>query len=89
MDKECVRPICLYEETCLHKKEKTRKCEECVHHIDYLQEVILKETKEKLEKATRKLEKIKELCKYEYTDNENGCELVYVCDVLKIIESEE
>lgn len=58
---EYIRPLCLYENTCLDKKQKTRDCKTCVHHTDYWAEVTQKELTEKVEKYKQKLEKIKEI----------------------------
>ena len=42
------RPRCLYQKTCLHLKQKTRECKNCIHYKDYWREVVEKEQKEKI-----------------------------------------
>ena len=60
-DKQIIkpRPICLYEDTCLHLKEKTRLCEDCVHHKSYWSELLEKEQLEKIKSLEQECEKLK------------------------------
>ena len=60
-DKQIIkpRPICLYEDTCLHLKEKTRSCEDCVHYKNYWDELLEKEQVEKIKSLEQECEKFK------------------------------
>ena len=60
-DKQIIkpRPICLYEDTCLHLKEKTRLCEDCVHRKNYWSELLEKEQLEKIKSLEQECEKFK------------------------------
>ena len=60
-DKQIIkpRPICLYEDTCLHLKEKTRLCEDCIHHKNYWSELLEKEQVEKIKSLEQECEKLK------------------------------
>ena len=60
-DKQIIklRPICLHEDTCLHLKEKTRLCEDCVHHKNYWSELLEKEQLEKIKSLKQECEKLK------------------------------
>lgn len=49
---EEIRPICLYVETCLDKKEGTRDCVKCEHHLNYWTEVMIRD----MEKTITRLE---------------------------------
>lgn len=49
---EEIRPICLYVETCLDKKEGTRDCAKCEHHLNYWTEVMIRD----MEKNIKRLE---------------------------------
>lgn len=68
-DKQIIkpRPICLYEDTCLHLKEKTRLCEDCVHHKNYWSELLEKEQVEKIKSLEQECEELKE--KYKWYDH--------------------
>lgn len=70
------RPICLYEDTCLHLKEKTRLCEDCVHHKNYWSELLEKEQVEKIKSLEQERAKIKNWVKgmMFYTDCSNWFE---------------
>ena len=61
-DKQIIkpRPICLYEDTCLHLKEKTRLCEDCIHHKNYWSELLEKEQVEKIKSLEQECEELKE-----------------------------
>ena len=61
-DKQIIkpRPICLYEDTCLHLKEKTRLCEDCIHHKNYWSELLEKEQAEKIKSLKQECEELKE-----------------------------
>lgn len=54
------RPICLYEDTCLHLKEKTRLCEDCVHHKNYWSELLEKEQVEKIKSLEQECEELRQ-----------------------------
>ena len=60
-DKQIIkpRPICLYEDTCLHLKEKTRLCEDCIHHKNYWSELLEKEQVEKIKSLEQECEELK------------------------------
>ena len=60
-DKQIIkpRPICLYEDTCLFLKEKTRLCEDCVHHKNYWSELLEKEQAEKIKSLKQECEELK------------------------------
>ena len=60
-DKQIIkpRPICLHEATCLHLKEKTRLCEDCVHHKNYWSELLEKEQLEKIKSLEQEYDKLK------------------------------
>lgn len=60
-DKQIIkpRPICLYQDTCLHLKEKTRVCEDCVHHKNYWSELLAKDQAEKIKKLEQECEELK------------------------------
>lgn len=49
---EEIRPICLYVETCLDRKEGTRDCAKCEHHLNYWTEVMMRD----MEKNIARLE---------------------------------
>lgn len=49
---EEIRPICLYIETCLDRKEGTRDCAKCEHHLNYWTEVMIRD----MEKNITRLE---------------------------------
>ena len=68
-DKQIIkpRPICLYEDTCLDLKEKTRLCEDCVHHKNYWSELLEKEQIEKIKSLEQECEELKE--KYKWYDH--------------------
>lgn len=61
-DKQIIkpRPICLYQDTCLHLKEKTRLCEDCVHYKNYWSELLEKEQLEKIKSLEQECEELKE-----------------------------
>ena len=61
-DKQIIkpRPICLYEDTCLFLKEKTRSCEDCVHHKNYWSELLEKEQLEKIKSLEQECKELKE-----------------------------
>ena len=60
-DKQTIkpRPICLYEDTCLHLKEKTRLCKDCVYHKNYWSELLEKEQTEKIKSLKQECEELK------------------------------
>lgn len=49
---EEIRPICLYVETCLDRKEGKRDCAKCEHHLSYWIEVMIRD----MEKNIKRLE---------------------------------
>ena len=61
-DKQIIkpRPICLYEDTCLHLKEKTRLCEDCIHHKNYWSELLEKEQIEKIKSLEQEYNELME-----------------------------
>ena len=61
-DKQIIenRPICLYQDTCLFLKEKTRLCKDCIHHKEYWREVVEKEQVEKIKRLAQECERLKE-----------------------------
>ena len=62
IDKQMIkpRPICLYEDTCLHLKEKTRLCEDCIHHKNYWSELLEKEQVEKIKSLEQEYNELME-----------------------------
>ena len=60
-DKQIIeqRPTCLYQDTCLHLKEKTRLCKDCVHHKNYWSEVLVKDQAEKIKILNQECERLK------------------------------
>ena len=77
MSEPYIRPLCLYEETCLHKKEKTKKCSECWHYENYWIEVTLRDleknliiTRKQLQRCKQVIEEIKEIAESNIDDNQ-------------------
>ena len=62
-DKQIIeqRPICLYQDTCLYLKEKTRVCEDCVHHKNYWSELLAKDQAEKIKNLEQECEELKKI----------------------------
>lgn len=63
MSETYIRPLCLYEETCLHKREKTKKCSECWHHENYWIEVSLRDLEKNLIITMKQLHRYKQAIK--------------------------
>lgn len=55
---EEIRPICLYIETCLHKKEGTRDCNKCEHHLNYWTEVMIRDMEKNIDRLKQENEKL-------------------------------
>lgn len=79
---EEIRPICLYIETCLDKKEGTRDCAKCEHHLNYWTEVMIRDMEKnitRLEQANKKLKKDVQLFKCLDTFGESECHCACRC----------
>ena len=63
---EEIRPICLYVETCLDRKEGTRDCAKCEHHLNYWTEVMIRD----MEKNIKRLEFELKVTKADYKASE-------------------
>ena len=90
-DKQIIeqRPVCLYQDTCLHLKEKTRVCEDCIHHKNYWSELLAKDQAEKIKSLEQECERLKrERDSWEY-QWEKRCEIgEYLSEQLNQLKSE-
>ena len=57
---EEIRPICLYVETCLDKKEGTRDCAKCEHHLNYWTEVMIRDMEKNINRLEQENKELKE-----------------------------
>ena len=56
---EEIRPICLYVETCLDRKEGTRDCAKCEHHLNYWTEVMIRDMEKNINRLEQENKELK------------------------------